>query len=217
MLRKSSTRNHHALFLCRTGSATRQEEGDNQELPAHHTSWHRQRPQLHLCGQQPGGADGQTCHCCPQCPPYVGFVVCHSAKLLRWLGPNCFCVDIAESRYNFYQLPQHLSNWSNYSGNTTHMLCIWIYSHHFSPFSNLGWFQVWFSSSQWFSAVFGAGDFLPKQHQQVDYLQHLDNRKPFVFKGLFRLVQKEIRNDCSQGNCSLNFESRRLMCFSNPP
>lgn len=73
-----------SLFLCRTGSATRQEEGDDQELPAHHTSRHRQRPQLHLCGQQPGGADGQTSHCYPQRPPYVAILLCQSVKTHRW-------------------------------------------------------------------------------------------------------------------------------------
>lgn len=79
----NSTHNPSSLLLYQTGSATRQEEGDDQELLAHHTGRHWQWPQLHLRGQQPGGADGQTSHCHPQRPPYVAFVPHQSLKVHR--------------------------------------------------------------------------------------------------------------------------------------
>ena len=67
--------------LCGTGGAAGQEEGDHQELPAPHASGHRQRQQLHLRGQQPGSAHGQTSHRGPQRPPYVWLFLCEDVKV----------------------------------------------------------------------------------------------------------------------------------------
>ncbi len=160
----------HSLFLCRTGSATRQEEGDDQELPASHTSWHWQRPQLHLCGQQPGSANGQTGHCYPQCPPYVAFFLCQSVKVHRWgsgHSPNCFCVGTQQNHViiliscpSTHQLEVIISE-------KQQICCLYeftatIFCH--SP--------TWAGPSclYWFGTISGASDFLLKQFRKLIFL-----------------------------------------------
>lgn len=76
-----------SLSLCRTGSVAGPEAGDDPELPAHLAGGHRQQPKLHLRGQKPGGADGQTGHRDPQRPPWVHGRHVSPGWLQGWFWP----------------------------------------------------------------------------------------------------------------------------------